>query len=167
MKKTMIAVTIALLPLAAAAQHQHQHQHQEHGHSVDRRGDDAMGFPHQKSRHTFRLYTDGGLIAATTGDAATREQIRVHMREIAKLFAAGEFDKPRFIHGRVPPGVETMKARLAKIDWKYVELERGAGVRITTKDAKALAAVHAFLAFQIDDHRTGDSTEIVDAPPAT
>jgi len=29
-------------------------------------------------------------------------------------------------------------------------------VRITTKDARALEAVHAFLRYQIKEHRTGD-----------
>ena len=37
-------------------------------------------------------------------------------------------------------------------------------VRITTKDSAALAAIHEFLRFQIEDHRTGDRTEISDRP---
>ena len=30
-------------------------------------------------------------------------------------------------------------------------------MRIVTRDAQAVSAVHAFLHFQIEDHRTGDS----------
>lgn len=33
----------------------------------------------------------------------------------------------------------------------------GGRVRITTQDAQALDAVHAFLLFQIIEHKTGDS----------
>jgi hypothetical protein len=33
-------------------------------------------------------------------------------------------------------------------------------VRISTRDAEALAAVDAFLRFQIEDHRTGDSGQV-------
>jgi hypothetical protein len=40
------------------------------------------------------------------------------------------------------------------------DTERGAQVVIRTADAEALKAVHAFLRFQISDHRTGDSTEL-------
>jgi hypothetical protein len=46
------------------------------------------------------------------------------------------------------------------IDWNYEETATGGRVRITTKDARALAAIHEFLKFQIEDHRTGDPTEI-------
>jgi hypothetical protein len=32
----------------------------------------------------------------------------------------------------------------------------GGRLRITTTDTEALKAIHQFLTFQIDDHRTGD-----------
>jgi hypothetical protein len=44
-----------------------------------------------------------------------------------------------------------------KIAYTYEELPSGARVRITTGDAKALAAVHGFLDYQIKEHRTGDA----------
>jgi hypothetical protein len=37
-------------------------------------------------------------------------------------------------------------------------------VDIVTKDAAALKAAHDFLKFQIADHKTGDSTTVVDRP---
>ena len=66
------------------------------------------------------------------------------------------------IHDRVPPGVPTLKRKKASIDWKFEEIPGGGRVRITTKDAAALAAIHEFLRFQIEDHGTGDSTEVSD-----
>ena len=61
-----------------------------------------------------------------------------------------------FIHDRVPPGVPVMKAKRKAITYTYQETERGGRVRIKTTDPDALQAIHEFLRFQIEDHRTGD-----------
>lgn len=87
---------------------------------------------------------------------ATRDQIRAHLAHIAALFTSGDFDIPMFIHDRVPPGVPVMKARAAAITYTYQETKHGGQVRIKTTDPDALQAVHEFLVFQIQDHRTGD-----------
>jgi len=34
------------------------------------------------------------------------------------------------------------------------------GVVISSKDRKALTAIHQFLRFQIEEHKTGDSVEV-------
>jgi hypothetical protein len=47
-----------------------------------------------------------------------------------------------------------------RITYKYAETPKGGRVNITTSDAEALKAVHAFLKFQIADHKTGDSLEV-------
>ncbi len=134
----------------------------DHG-TVDARGDDVMGFSHEKTKHTFRLLEEGGAIEVRAHDAADAESIaaiRSHLREIANEFAAGAFEKPEAIHARVPDGVDAMKEAGAAIAFRYEELDRGALVRITTKDARARDAVHAFLRFQINDHHTGDPLTI-------
>ncbi len=64
---------------------------------------------------------------------------------------------PREIHDRVLPGVPEMIARKDVITYRYEELENGGRVVIRTVDPDAVAAVHAFLAAQIGDHRTGDA----------
>jgi hypothetical protein len=43
----------------------------------------------------------------------------------------------------------------AEVAYGVRDLPRGAELRITTRDAEALAAVHAFLAWQRGDHRVG------------
>src|SRR5882724_5261538 len=84
----------------------------DHYTGVDSRGDHAMGFSHTATTHHFRVLADGGAIEAEVIDPADRTNftaIREHMQQIAKMFSAGNFDTPLFIHGRVPPGVPTMK----------------------------------------------------------
>ena len=140
------------------AEHTKQQTAKQHS-AVDHRGDHVMGFSHEKTKHTFRLLPGGGAVevrAHDAADAASVQAIREHLQVIAKEFAAGDFTKPRTIHDRVPDGVPVMKELGSKIRYQYEELERGARVRITTRDARGVEAIHAFLRFQIDDHRTGD-----------
>ena len=139
-----------------------------HHDAVDARGDAVMGFDHEKTAHHFSLTRDGGVIAVTANDendAASREAIRGHLGHIAKMFAAGDFEAPMLIHARTPPGVPAMKARRKAIHYAYEETAAGARISISTTDAKALAAIHEFLRFQIEDHRTGDSVEVREISP--
>jgi hypothetical protein len=147
---------------------QHQAAAQgEHHHSVVERGDQAMGFSNEKTAHHFRLYADGGAIEAEakdTQDAASRDAIRSHFAHIAKMFVAGDFSIPMLIHAENPPGTETMKRLRDAIQYEVENTARGGRIRIITKDADALHAVHTFLRFQIADHQTGDSTVVTAAP---
>ena len=127
--------------------------------AVDHRHRGATGIPTEGSVHHFRLTSDGGSItleATDAEDAATRDQIRAHLRHVARAFGAGDFSLPSRIHDEVPPGASTMRARRARIRYAFSETPGGAVVSITTSDREALAAVHEFLRFQIRDHGTGD-----------
>ncbi|HEY6944715.1 MAG TPA: hypothetical protein VI431_06215 [Candidatus Acidoferrum sp.] len=138
-------------------------QSDPHHQGVVKRGDEVMGFSHEKTTHHFRLYPDGGAIEAEANDAkdtASRDQIRSHFGHIVTMFAAGNFSAPMLIHTQNPPGTETMKRLRDAIEYKLESTEKGARIRITTKDAEALRAVHEFLRFQIADHQTGDSADI-------
>jgi len=120
---------------------------------------DSFGMAHDATTHHFRLFADGGAIelrANDAKDAGSIDAIRGHLREVAGAFSAADFSKPNFVHGRTPDGVETMKSMKSTINYRYEELPDGGRVRITTADPTALAAVHSFLRFQIDEHRTGD-----------
>ena len=131
--------------------------------SVDQRGDQAMGFSHEQTAHHFTLTADGGRISAaalSADDVASRDAIRAHMGHIAQAFTAGNFEMPMFIHGQTPPGVPTMKRLRDRIAYRSEDTELGARVVIRTRDPDAIAAVHAFLKFQIADHRTGDPTSV-------
>jgi len=149
-------MTLILLLLLAQQPHDH---HAE----VNRRGDAVMGFAHEKTTHHFRLRRDGGEIEVTANDAADAEstaQIRGHLTHIAQMFRDGNFTAPILIHAQNPPGTDVMTRRKADIDYRLEPLPSGARVRITTANPEALAAVHAFLRFQITDHRTGDPLTI-------
>ena len=142
-------------------------QEDPHREGVVQRGDQVMGFSHAKTTHHFRLYADGGSIEAAANDlkdSASRDAIRAHFGHIVAMFAAGDFSAPMLIHAENPPGTEEMRRLRETIQYNVDNTERGARIRITTKDAVALRAVHAFLRFQITDHRTGDSTEITKVP---
>jgi len=129
---------------------------------VDHRHDKATAVAHEKSVHHFTLSKDGGSIrleAIDVGEVATRDRIREHLQVVARSFAAGDFTLPMTIHDQVPPGAEMMKKRRSAIRYSYEPTDKGGVVRISTRDAKALAGVHEFLRFQIRDHGTDDPAE--------
>jgi hypothetical protein len=163
----MVMATMTGQVASAQSQSRQLHDHSQGANKrqeqVNERGDHTMGFSHAKTVHHFRLKDDGGAIEVTaisSDDAASRDQIRRHLKHIAEMFSEGDFSAPMFIHGQTPPGVETMKRSKADIKYQYEESDRGAKVLITTANAEAVKAVHEFLRFQIQDHQTGDSTEI-------
>ena len=123
------------------------------------RGAAAMGFDQDGTAHRFRLLSDGGAIEVSVKvptDAKGREQVRAHLREIARAFAAGDFEKPVATHGELPPGAAAMRDRRAAIAYSYEETSDGGRVRIATKNAAARDAIHEFLRYQIREHGTGD-----------
>jgi hypothetical protein len=78
---------------------------------VESRGDEAMGFPHDKTTHHFRLAPDGGAIEVTvddTKDTENSQAIRMHLKHILSMFADGNFSIPLFVHGQTPPGASEM-----------------------------------------------------------
>jgi len=138
-------------------------QHVDHQATVESHGDQAMGFPHEKTTHHFRLLKDGGAIevsANETSDKANTAAIQSHLKQIAKMFTDGDFSTPMFIHDGVPPGTETMKLMNTAIRYSYEEGPAGGRVRVKTEDAVALSAIHDFLRFQIKEHHTGDPLEV-------
>ena len=140
-----------------------QHAAQSHPAVVQSHGDHAMGFPHDKTTHHFRMTTDGGSIEVTVNDSsdkANTQAIRSHLAHIAMMFSDGDFSAPMFIHDGLPPGVTTMKLMKSAIHYIYDDLPDGGRVRIKSDDAIAVAAIQDFLRFQITEHATGDSLEV-------
>lgn len=164
--KTLLIFTV-LCGLQLAAQDMkscpmHKDTKSEHQAEVEKHGDMAMGFPHDKTTHHFRILSDGGAIEVTVNDAKDVEnlgKIRMHLKHITTMFSNADFSTPMFVHGEVPPGTTEMKDRRAEITYTFEELPTGGRVRIVTKNPDALNAVHDFLNFQIEDHHTGDKTD--------
>jgi hypothetical protein len=160
----LAAATLYVLPLALSAQQASTPaQDPSHHDAVTARGDHAMGFSHETTTHHFRLSKSGGDIDVSANDpkdSATRDQIRMHLSHIVKRFSAGDFNVPMFIHDTTPPGAPAMAKRRSQIRYLYRDTPGGASIQITSTNAEALEAIHAFLRFQISDHQTGDPTEI-------
>lgn len=130
--------------------------------STQHRGAAVMGFDQDKTAHHFSLYTDGGTIDVSITDAsndADLRAIRSHLPHISQMFGTGDFDAPMLVHESTNvPGTADMTRLRALITYAYVETPAGGRVDIRTADPSALAAIHAFLRFQIADHGTGDPT---------
>jgi hypothetical protein len=161
-----ILVLATAIALAAHGQQQSPQTAPAENHcAMMKRGDQAMGFSHEKTTHHFRLFEDGGAIEVTANDlkdTASRDEIRQHLLHITQMFAAGNFSVPMLIHGTTPPGVPTMKDLREQIVYAFQETDSGARVGISTRNPQALEAVHEFLRFQIAEHETGDATEVKD-----
>lgn len=150
-----IAAVLFTIPLALA-----QHDHQS---MVDRQGDRVMGFSHEKTTHHFELNYDGGVIDVRVNDvrdSASRDQIRGHFRHIAQMFSDGDFNAPMLVHSTNVPGTATMAKLKDQLHWDLQETARGARLVVTADTKPALDAVHEFVRFQIEDHKTGDCTMV-------
>jgi hypothetical protein len=145
--------------MPAGMSHEEHLKQMQKDEALKKRGADAMGFDQDATTHHFKLSPTGGSIEVTVKDNAdtpTIAAVRSHLQSIAIEFAAGRFDKPFQTHEEIPPGVPEMQRSKQSILYRYEELPQGGAVRLETKDAQSLDAVHAFLRYQITAHRTGD-----------
>jgi len=164
MKMTVLIVLLWVLQISAqdmssCPMPKDKSQHQA---DVEKQGDEAMGFPHDKTTHHFRLSPEGGAIEVTVNDAKDTDDlkaIRMHQKHVVSMFSNGNFSVPMFIHSQTPPGVAEMKDRRADITYTFEDLPTGGRVRIETANHDAMNAIHDFLIFQIQDHHTGDPTQ--------
>jgi len=156
-----LALTILL---AVLAQHQsmppgmthedHLKQMQKEA-ELKKRGAAAMGFDQDKTVHHFRTVPSGGSIEVDVVDPADTDslaQIRSHLREIARAFAAGDFEKPFQTHGEVPPGVPVMQRLKTAIAYTYADTPHGGVVQIRTSNPDAVKGIHEFLRYQTKEH---------------
>jgi hypothetical protein len=126
---------------------------------MNERGEKSMGFSQTPTMHHFYLNKSGGVIqveAKELYDATNRDAIRMHLRHVAQAFQTGDFDIPMFIHDTVPPGVPQMKRLQKDISYTFEETPKGGRVVISSSDTNAIEAIHRFLRFQVEEHKTGD-----------
>lgn len=167
MRPASIALAVmSVLTLIAACASEHAPERSDRPRSADSafaalqsRGADAraMGVDQYTSVHLFDALPDGGRVELqrAADDSAGVAQIRRHLRTIAEAFADGNFGTPAFVHAQKVPGTQVMAAKRSLIAYTVRDLPRGAELRITTHDTTAIAAVHAFMAFQRMDHHAG------------
>ena len=161
---TLVGLLAAGASLLVAQPPQPQvHDHEGHHREMLQRGAQAMGFDQERTVHHFLLYDDGGAIEVSVKEASDHvnlHAVRQHLQDIAGRFKAGDFSKPALTHARQVLGTAEMTRLKNRIAYQYEETPTGGRVRMVTHDAGALAAVHAFLRFQIEDHRTGDPDHV-------
>src|ERR1044071_3480480 len=88
---------------------------------MNKRGDHVMGFDHTKTTHHFSLQQSGGSIEVTANssdDVESSQQIRMHLKHIAMMFAEGNFNAPMLIHDQTPPGVPVMQKTRSRMTSK-------------------------------------------------
>ena len=156
------AAAMAVLAAVTVSADAPQSRHAQH---LDARGKQVMGFDQQKTTHHFLLYEDGGAIEVTVKDRADKtnlDAIAAHLPHLVELFGRGDFGAPMIVHDRKDvPGTKELARLKDKLKYAYVKMPDGGRVEIVTADKDALAALHAFLKFQIEDHKTGDRTVAV------
>ena len=115
-----------------------------------------MGVDQYTSAHQFEPLPDGGriILERVSDDSAGAAQIQRHMQTIALAFAAGNFKVPGFVHDREVPGTAVMAKRRARITYSVAPLPRGGQLRLRSDDSAAVTAIHEFLLFQRQDHRS-------------
>jgi len=122
----------------------------------------VMGVDQYTSAHVFEDLPDGGRVVLDRADGADTSgvaTIRLHMRDIAASFRAGDFTKPFQVHAQVVPGTTVMQVRRAAITYDVVDRPRGGEVRLRSSDSVAIAAIHEFLAFQRTSHHAAGHEE--------
>ena len=130
---------------------------------MNERGEKGMGFSQTATTHHFLLNSNGGVIqveAKDSADATNRDEIRMHLGHIANAFQSGDFDIPMFVHDTVPPGVPEMKRLRKDIQYSFEETPNGGRVVISSANKEAIEAIHRFLRFQIEEHKTGDQMDV-------
>lgn len=161
----IILSTLLLIALAQHAAMPPGITHEEHlaqmrkEAELKQRGEAAMGFDQDAVAHHFTLTSDGGAIEVGVKDPRDRTNlaaIRAHLETIAKAFAEGRFDAPFATHGEIPPGVPDLQRLKDVIRYRFESTATGGRVRITSTSREAVTAAHAFLRYQIREHRTGD-----------
>jgi|ERR1700733_7261528 len=149
--KTLVAILVfgglqlAAQDMQSCPMHKgHIKEAAQHQADVEKHGDEVMGFPHDKTTHHFRLYSDGGGIEVTVNDSKdflNTQAIRSHLTHIVTMFSNGEFSIPMFVHDQVPPGAPVMKEKRAELPYPFEELPAGGMVRIKTTNPDALKAI--------------------------
>lgn len=130
--------------------------------SLMHRGEMGMGFSQTATTHHFLLKPDGGVIQVEANDPTDTESlasVQMHLHHIAGAFQQGDFDIPMFVHDNTPPGEPEMKRLKNEIHYSIEDSATGGRVVIRSDNKEAIAAIHRFLIFQINEHKTGDSTE--------
>jgi hypothetical protein len=156
MRSSLAVIAFLLAGRPLAAQHDPSHVHTDSAYAaMQSRGEHVMGVDQYTSRHVFEPLPTGGRIELQreVDDSAGAVQIRRHLADVAAAFGRGDFSAPFLVHDQDVPGTRVMKAHKDAISYTVRPLARGGEIVISSGDAAVVDAVHAFLAFQRQEHR--------------
>lgn len=124
--------------------------------AMDHRHGDVVGADPSALAHRFVRVPDGGdiILVRKADDNMSVDQIRTHLGTIASSFRRGDFAIPGFVHGKSVSGTDVMSRQSDAIRYSVDTLPDGGALRMRTDDADARRAIHAFIEFQIREHRT-------------
>lgn len=159
-RAVLVLMLLAAPGTILVAQHDSTHHHPPADTAflkMQERGKTAMNVDQNMATHRFSSLPDGGQIELTsnTDDTSAVNGIRRHIADIRKAFSTGDFSTPAFVHMQAVPGTSVMAAKAALIKYAVKAVARGARLRMITKDAEALAAIHEFMEFQRTEHHAG------------
>ncbi len=153
-KKTILLAALALIigtALAGATVRADDSQST----TVEQHSKQVMPFDMNKTMHVFRKTSSGGvetIVVKDPSDTADIALVRSHLEKESKLFAAGNFSDPAYIHGSDMPGLQALSASATRLEVRYSALPAGAQIAFTTQDASLVSAVHEWFDAQVKDH---------------
>jgi hypothetical protein len=153
-KKTILVATLALIAGTAMAGASVRAD-DAHSTTVEQHSMQVMPFDMNKTEHVFRKTSSGGvetIVVKDPNDTADIALIRSHLQKESKLFAAGDFSDPAYIHGSDMPGLQTLSAGAAHLVVRYSALSGGAQIAFSAQDPSLVSAVHAWFDAQVKDH---------------
>lgn len=131
------------------------------GHDMRSQGSDSAGGHDDQElagwRREHESLPNGGRIVlrADSTDETTLHALREHVARLQSALGRGDFGVPELQQLRDAPGAKVMAERHTRIHYGLEQLANGAALTIHTTDETALAAVHAFLAFQRERNEHG------------
>ncbi|SRR5258708_15885097 len=106
MKSVIVFLLLGGLQLAAqdmqsCPRHkEHVKEASQHQADVEKHGDEAMGFPHDKTTHHFRLYSDGGAIEVSVNDTRNFQNMQAIRSQLTHCDDVLQW---RILHSNVRP----------------------------------------------------------------
>jgi hypothetical protein len=143
-----LLLLLALPPGAAIA----AETTQQHVHSMAKH---VMPFDMAKTEHVFRMTESGGVQTVQSRDPAAQEQvrmIRMHLKQEAASFQAGNFADPAMLHGADMPGLKELSEGAAQIKVTYSDTPAGGQITFHSDDLRLITAVHRWFGAQLSEH---------------
>jgi hypothetical protein len=123
---------------------------------VQRRGAQVMPFSLEQTTHIFTKTATGGIQQVIAKEKSNAEQIgliQVHLAEIARQFAQGDYSAPAKVHGEDMPGLRALRAaKPGQIRIEFKELIDGAQIDYSAENPRLIEAIHQWFDAQLRDH---------------